>query len=172
MNATYLALTLVVGPLIGGGLVYFIQSRIRVREARETAGIQAEATAAATPYQVFQQQLIAKDAQIATIQVQHHTFVETQMARNDATTQAVLALAEQVRVQTGNLKEISVVLQSHREESGTRSGRIYEKIGLVNERLAGLEAGLKNSLETAQRAAEIAKEAVEAVNKVAREASA
>lgn len=160
MNTTYLILTMVVGPLIGGGMVYYIQSRIRIHEARETAGIQSEATAVNTPYQVLQQQLMAKDAQIAQSQAQHHNFVETQMARNDASTQAILALAEQVRVQTGNLKDISGGLQAHRDESTVRSGKIYEKIGLVNERLAGLEVGIKTSIETAQRAADKAEQAV------------
>ncbi len=164
MSTVYLVLTLVVGPLIGGGLVYLIQSRIRVQEARETAGIQSEATKTSAPLAVIMNQLVAKDAQIDRAQSQHHAFVETQMARNDATTQAVLALAEQVRVQTGNLKDISSSLQEHRNESGARSGRIYEKIGLVNERLAGLEAGLKNSLDTAQKAAETAKTVFEHMN--------
>lgn len=143
MNTAYLALTLVVGPLVGGGLVYFIQSRIRLNEARETAGIQAEAAATQTPYQVLQQQIAVKDAQISQSQTQHHAFVETQMARNDAATQAMLSLAEQVRMQTDNLKDLSVGLQMHRDESSARSGKIYEKIGQVNERLATIEAHVR-----------------------------
>lgn len=169
MNTTYLVLSLVIGPLIGGGLVYYIQSRIRVKEARDTAGIHAEATAVATPYAVLQQQLITKDQQLASAQGLHHAFVESTMARSDATTQAILALAEQVRVQTGNLKDLGSGLDTHRTESSARAGKIYEQIGKVNERLAGLEANVKNSLETASDAAKTAKDAAETLDRVARE---
>lgn len=131
--------------LIGGGLVYFIQSRIRVKEAHDIAGIQAEAVAVNTPYQVLQQQLNVKDSQIAQSQAVHHSFVESQMARNDATTKATLELAEQVRAQTENLKDMSRSLQSHREESSARTGKIYEKIGEVNERLATIEAQMRSA---------------------------
>lgn len=163
MNTTYMVLTMIIAPLIGGGVVYFIQSRIRINELRETSGIQASAVAVNTPYQVLQQQLSAKDAQIAQAQGQHHAFVESQMERNDATTKALLALAEQLRVQTGNLKDVSVSLQEHRTESSARAGKIYEQVGKVNERLAGLEANVKNSLETAKDAAEVARDAAKAV---------
>lgn len=170
MNTTYLVLSLVVGPLIGGGLVYYIQSRIRINETKETTAIQGAAAAAATPYQVLQQQLQSKDAQIAQAQQQHHEFVASQMARNDATTQAVLALAEQVRVQTGNLKDVSTALHEHRVESSARAGKIYEQVGKVNERLAGIESNIKSTLESAQDAAASAKEAAEVAEKAVREA--
>ncbi len=144
MNAVfYLVISVVIGPLIGGGVVFYLQSRIRVREARETSRIQSDAQTAAQPLAVIMNQLVAKDAQIDRAQNQHHAFVETQMARNDATTQAILALAEQVRVQTGNLKDLSVSLTAHREESSLRGGKVYEKIGMVNERLATIEAMVK-----------------------------
>lgn len=152
--------------LVGGVLVYYLQSRIRVKETADTTGIHAQATAAQAPYTVLQQQLTAKDAQIAQAQGQHHQFVESQMARNDATTQAVLALAEQVRVQTGNLKDVSAALAEHRTESSARAGRIYEQVGKVNERLAGLEAGVKTTLELAQSAAKDASDAVAETEKL------
>jgi hypothetical protein len=143
MNTAYLFLTLVVGPLVGGGVVCFIQSKIRVNEARETAEIRTHEAAGAAPYQVLQQQLAAKDAMIASAQSQHHAFVETQMARNDASTRALLELAEQIRVQTANLKDMSTSLQGHKDEAHARAGRLYEKIGEVNERLATIEAKVK-----------------------------
>lgn len=139
MSTTYLVLTLIGGPLVGGGLVYYIQSRIRIQEARENAAIQGNATAANTPYQVLQQQLAAKDGQIAQTQQQHHAFVESQMARNDATTKAIIELAAECRAQTDTLKAVGLSLQAHREESSARAGKIYEKIGAVNERLAAIE---------------------------------
>ena len=165
MSTAYLVLSLIVAPLVGGGAVYYIQSRIRRNEAREMASIQTEASAASTPYQLLQNQLATKDAMLSQSQAQHHQFVESQMARNDATTQAILGLAEQVRVQTGNLQDLSSVLQTHRDEGAMRSGKIYEKIGQVNERLAGIESGIKNSIETAQDAAKTAKAAAEIVER-------
>lgn len=162
---------LLAGTLLGGGgLGYYIQSRIRVREAKEMAGIQTEVTVTTAPIAVLQQQLAAKDAQLNQSQQMSHDFVESQMKRNDATTAAVLALAEQVRVQTTNLKDIGTSLQNHREESSARAGKTYEKISDVNERLAGLEAGIKNCLDTAESAAYKAKEAAELVAKVAKAA--
>jgi len=166
MTTTYLVLTLLVGPLVGGGLVYFIQSRIRVKEVRDTAGIHAEAAANQTPYTVMQQQLLAKDAQLAQVQGQHYAFVEGTMKRNDATTEAVLALAEQVRVQTTNLTELRQDLGSHRTESSARAGKTYEAIGKVNERLAGLEANIKGVLDDAKTAAKDAKDAVAATEQL------
>ena len=170
MTTTYMILSLIISPLIGGGVVYYFQSRVRIREAKETADIHGAASAAQTPYQMFQQQIAAKDAQLAMHQQQSYSFVETQMARNDATTKAVLELAEQIRVQTENLKEMSSGLEVHRGDSSARSGKIYEQIGKVNERLAGLEAGVKNTLDTATEAAKTARGAVELAERVLREA--
>lgn len=172
MSTTQLLLSFVVGPLIGGVLVFYLQSRIRVKETKDTTAIHGEAAAAAAPYAVLQQQLQAKDAQLAQAQGQHHAFVESQMERNDATTKAILALAEQVRVQTGNLTVLQNNLQDHRTESSARAGKTYEAIGKVNERLAALEAVAKNTLEQASDAAKTAKEAAELAEKVVKEARA
>lgn len=161
MNSTsYMILTLIVSPLLGGGLVYYIQSRIRINESKEQASIAGAATAAQTPYQVLQQQLQAKDGQIAMTQQQHYQFVESQMARNDATTKAILELAAECRAQTDTLKAVGASLQDHREESSTRAGKIYEKIGDVNERMAAMETGVKNAIDSAGRASDTALQAV------------
>lgn len=153
---------IVVSSLLGGGVVYFIQSRIRVKEAQDMAGIQAEATTKQTPYTILQQQLAVKDGQFAATQAKHDAFVDSTIARQDATTKAILELAEQVRVQTGNLKDLGQGMQDHRAESSARAGKIYEQIGKVNERLAGLESGIKTSIDLAGRAAETAEKAVKA----------
>lgn len=172
MSTWQIVLSVVVGPLIGGVLVFYLQSRIRVRENKDNASIQAETQAAATPYQVLQQQLLAKDQQLMASRAETHDFVKGQMERNDASTKAILALAEQVRVQTGNLATLQSDLTTHRAESSTRAGKTYEKIAEVNERIAGLEAGVKNSLDTAQEAAKKAKDAAELAEKAVREARA
>lgn len=168
----YLVLTVVISPLVGGVFVYYFQSRVRVREQRETAGIQAEAAISTSPLQMMQQQLQVKDAQIAQAAQTHDAFVESAMARNDATTKAILELAEQFRVQTSNLKDLGSLLQSHRDEDGSRAGRIYDQIGKVNERLAGLEASVRSTLEVAKDAVSTAKDAAETAERVAREARA
>ena len=172
VNIGYIILTVVISPLLGGVFVYYFQSRVRVREQREVAGIQAEATVSQHPLQVLQQQLQVKDAQIAQVSQTHDAFVESAMARNDATTKAILELAEQLRAQTANLKDLSTLLQSHRDDDAGRAGRIYDQIGKVNERLAGLEATVKNTLEVAKEAASEAKEAVEQAQRAVREARA
>lgn len=172
MTTSQMVLSFIVGPLIGGVLVFYLQSRIRVKETKDTAAIHGDAAVAAAPYKVLQDQLAAKDQQLAQVQGQHHDFVEGQMKRNDATTQAILALAEQVRVQTGNLKDIQTGQHEQRAESSARAGKTYEKIAEVNERLAGLEAGVKNCLETAQDAAKAAKGAAELAEKAVREVRA
>lgn len=146
--------------LVGGVLVFYLQSRIRIREQKETSDIRGAETAALTPMQVMERQLQAKDQQLLLAQQTMGGWVETQMARNDAQTKAILELAAQVRGQTENLKDVGAALQAHREEASARSGRVYEKIGEVNERLATIEGGIRNSLDTAQRAAEAALQAV------------
>lgn len=156
----------IISLLVGGVLIYYLQSRIRVRETADTTGIHAQATATQAPYTVMQQQLQAKDAQLAQVQQQHYSFVEGTMKRNDATTEAVLALAEQVRVQTTNLTELRQDLTLHRSESSARAGKTYEAIGKVNERLAGLEANIKGTLDDAKSAAKDAKDAVAATEQL------
>lgn len=172
MSTTQMVLSFVIGPIVGGVLVFYLQSRIRVREVKDTTEIRSEATAAATPYQLLQQQLVAKDQQIAQARGEHHTFVENSMKRNDAATTAILELAGLCRAQSENLKDVGTALQAHREEASARSGKIYEQIGKVNERLAGLEANVRNSLDTASDAARHAKEAAELAEKAVREARA
>lgn len=166
MTISQMLLTFIVAPLVGGVLVFYLQSRIRVRETKETAAIHGEASAAQTPYTVLQQQLMAKDNQLAQVQGQHYAFVEGTMKRNDATTEAVLALAEQVRVQTENLKSLGSGLETHRSESSARAGKIYEQVGKVNERLAGLEANIRGVLDDAKTAAKDAKDAVAATEQL------
>lgn len=160
---------MIASTLVGGGLVYLIQSRIRVRELRDTTAIQTAASAAKSPMEMMAQQIQIKDAQIAQVQQQHADFVDSQMKRNDAGTEAILNLAEQVRVQTSNLAAVVKEIQEHRAESATRAGKIYENIGKVNERLAGLEATVKSTLDTATDASKISKAAAETVERVARE---
>lgn len=172
MTTSYLILTLLVGPLVGGGVVYFIQSRIRVKEAKDMAGIQGEAAATTAPLAALQQQLAAKDQQLAQARAEVHDFVKSSMERNEASTRAILALAEQVRVQTGNLTTLQNDLGAHRSESSVRAGKTYEAIGKVNERLAGLEAGVKNCLDLATDAAKDAKEAAEMAEKAVKEVKA
>lgn len=158
------------GGLLTSGVLYWWQSRVRVREAKDLGAIQAEATAAQTPFQLLQQQLLVKDNQLAAANQEYKEFVDSAMARNDATTRAILELASLCRQQTENLKQISADVQTHRKDSSERAGKIYEKISDVNERLAGVEAGIKNSLETAQEAVKKAKEAAETAEKVVKEA--
>lgn len=172
MSTGYLILTLIVAPLIAGGVVYGIQAFIRVKEARATAGIHAEASVLQTPVQVLTQQLAAKDQQLASAHAETHEFVKSQMERNDAGTRAILELAEQLRMQTSNLKDLSTAFADHRDESSQRAGKIYEQVGKVNERLAGLEASVRNCLDTASDAAKIAKDAAEDAIKAVKEARA
>ncbi len=170
VSTGYLILTLVVAPLIGGGVIYGIQAWIRVREAKATVGIHADAAASQTPVQVLTQQLASKDAQLAQARAEVHEFVKGQMERNDAGTRAILALAEQVRIQTGNLTTLQSDLADHRSDSSARAGKTYEAIGKVNERLAGLEANVRSCLNTAEDAAKTAKDAAELAEKVVSEA--
>lgn len=172
VSTGYLILTLVIAPLIAGGVVYGIQAFIRVREAKATAAIHGEAAAAQTPVQVLTQQLAAKDAQLAQARAEVHEFVKGQMERNDAGTRAILALAEQVRVQTGNLTTLQSDLADHRADSSARAGKTYEAIGKVNERLAGLEANVRSCLSTAEDAAKVAKDAAELAEKAVKEVRA
>lgn len=149
MNTTYLMFTLIISPLIGGGVVYYIQSRIRINEAKEQVAIQGQASAAQTPLEVLRNELASKGVALQQTQQQFFQFVESQMKRNDATTKALLDVAAECRSQTDTLKAVGVSLQAHREESSARAGKIYEKISDVNERMAGMEANVKNASDAA-----------------------
>ncbi len=161
MSTAYLVLTLLAGPLVGGGVVYYIQSRIRINEQREMAGIQGGATAQQAPMDMLRGELAAKGVALQQTQEQFFLFVESQMKRNDATTAAMLNMAAESRAQTEALKAVGVSLQDHREESAGRAGKMYDRIGLVNERMASIESGMKIAADTAHRAANTALEAVQ-----------
>lgn len=139
MSTTYLILTMIISPLVGGGVVYYIQSRIRINEAKEQASIQGQASVSQTPLEVLRSELASKGVALQQTQQQFFEFVESQMKRNDATTKAILEVAGECRAQTETLKFVGTSLQAHREESSARAGKIYEKIGDVNERLAAIE---------------------------------
>jgi hypothetical protein len=117
-------LTGIIIPLVGLGIYYF-QSRVRVNEQRDSVGIQSQAT----PLQILTQQLASKDAQLVSTQGQFFTFMQTQMARNEAQTKALDALTAECRAQT-------TALMQHTEQSAFRSKAIHERLNSMAEDLA------------------------------------
>lgn len=80
-----------------------------------------------------------KQALIASINAarqQNLDIVKENMSRGEAMTRALLEMGAECRASVIAIKEVAVNLQAHREESSTRAGKMYEKMGDIETDIA------------------------------------
>lgn len=134
----YLGYFLGIGGTLSAAVVYWLQSRTRVREAQD----QAEISKQQEPMAVLRQQLAAKDAEILQTREQFFTFVNAQIARTEAQTKAILDLGAEARANTDAIRALGTSLEAHREESKAGRASIHDELGQVRERLAEIQGHL------------------------------
>lgn len=123
-------LSTVVAPVIGF-LVYKWKARVDTERS---------------PVDTMRQALASRDAEVAQAREQLYTFMNNHLAHDKAEREqlaSVLAgIQKEQAINVETLKALHQDIKQHREESSDRAGKIYEKLGIVNESLAGIKGKL------------------------------